>query len=125
MQKAIDETTRRRKIQLKYNKDHNITPETIKKEVRKSLTEQIKARKTAQQAIRSGDNEYEKIELAAQIEKEMFEAADVLDFERAAFLRNQLRELRELPELVLIEGKKRKRDFLETKKYKKYKKRSS
>jgi len=125
MQKAIDETTRRRKIQLKYNKDHNITPETIKKEVRKSLVEQIKARKTAQQAIRSGDNEYEKIELATQIEKEMFEAADALDFERAAFLRNQLRELRELPEFVLIEGKKRKRDFLETKKYKKHKKRSN
>ncbi|MHC4531942.1 MAG: excinuclease ABC subunit UvrB, partial [Planctomycetota bacterium] len=125
MQKAIDETTRRRKIQLKYNKDHNITPETIKKEVRKSLTEQIKARKTAQQAIRSGDNEYEKIELATQIEKEMVEAADVLDFERAAFLRDQLRELRELPEFAIIEGKKRKRDFLATKKYKKHKKRSS
>jgi excinuclease ABC subunit B len=107
MQKAIDETSRRRKIQLKYNKEHNITPETIKKEIRKSLTEQIKARQTARQAVRFGDSEYEKVELASQIEKEMLEAARSLDFERAAFLRDQLRELKELPELVLIESSKK------------------
>jgi excinuclease ABC subunit B len=107
MQKAIDETNRRRKIQLRYNKEHGITPETIKKEIRKSLTEQIKARQTARQAVRFGDSEYEKVELASQIEKEMLEAARSLDFERAAFLRDQLRELKELPELVLIESSKK------------------
>jgi len=107
MQKAIDETNRRRKIQLRYNKEHGITPETIKKEIRKSLTEQIKARQTARKAVRFGDSEYEKVELASQIEKEMLEAARSLDFERAAFLRDQLRELKELPELVLIESSKK------------------
>ncbi len=107
MEKAIDETSRRRKIQLKYNKEHDITPETIKKEIRKSLTEQIKARQTARQAVRFGDSEYEKVELASQIEKEMLEAAQTLDFEKAAFLRDQLRELKELPELVLIESSKK------------------
>jgi len=101
MQKAIDETNRRRKIQLKYNKEHNITPETIKKEIRKSLTEQIKARATARRAVRFSDTEYEKTELTGQIEKEMLEAAETLDFERAAFLRDQLRELKDLPELVI------------------------
>ena len=124
MQKAIDETNRRRKIQLEYNKEHNITPETIKKEIRKSLTEQIKARNTAREAVRFGDSEYEKVELASQIEKEMLEAAQSLDFERAAFLRDQLRELKELPELVLVNSKKKKRDFLVTKKLKKYKKKT-
>ena len=124
MQKAIDETNRRRKIQLEYNKEHNITPETIKKEIRKSLTEQIKARNTAREAVRFGDSEYEKVELASQIEKEMLEAAQSLDFERAAFLRDQLRELKELPELVLVNSKKKKRDFLATKKLKKYKKKT-
>jgi len=125
MQKAIDETNRRRKIQLKYNKEHNITPQTIKKEIRKSLTEQIKARQTARQAVRFATGEYEKVELASQIEKEMLEAARSLDFERAAFLRDQLRELKDLPELVLVNSRKKKRDFLATKKLKKYKKRNN
>jgi excinuclease ABC subunit B len=122
MQKAIDETNRRRKIQLQYNREHNITPETIRKEIRKSLTEQIKARKTAQEAVRFGTDEYDKVELASQIENEMLEAAQSLDFERAASLRDQLRELKELPELVIVDSKRKKRDFLATKKFKKKKK---
>ncbi len=122
MQKAIDETDRRRKIQLKYNKEHNITPETIKKEIRKSLTEQIKARQVARQAVRFDSGEYEKVELASQIEKEMLEAAQALDFERAAFLRDQLRELKELPEFVLIESGKKKSNHLAAKKHKRHKK---
>jgi excinuclease ABC subunit B len=109
MQKAIDETDRRRKIQMKFNKEHNITPETIKKEVRRGLADQVKARKVAREAVRFGRGEYEKVELATQIEKEMLEAASELDFERAAFLRDQLRELKELPELVLIDSVKKKR----------------
>ncbi|MHC4346368.1 MAG: excinuclease ABC subunit UvrB [Planctomycetota bacterium] len=109
MQKAIDETNRRRKIQLKFNEDHNITPETIRKEIRRGLADQVKARRTARQAVQLGHGEYEKVELAAQIEKEMLEAAQALDFERAAFLRDQLRELRELPEFVLIESSKKRK----------------
>jgi excinuclease ABC subunit B len=122
MQRAIDETERRRKIQFQYNKDHNITPETIKKEIRNSLTEQIKARKTAQHAVRFADSEYDKVELASQIETEMLEAARALEFEKAAFLRDQLKELKELPELVLVDSKKKKSDFLATKKLKRFKK---
>jgi len=122
MQKAIDETDRRRKIQLKYNKEHDITPETIRKEVRKGLTEQIKARATARQAVRFEDGEYEKVELTSQIEKEMLEAAESLDFERAAFLRDQLRELKELPQFVLIESSKKKSNYAATKKLKSRKK---
>jgi len=122
MQKAIDETDRRRKIQLKYNKEHKIKPETIRKEIRKSLTEQIKARKTAREAIRFADHEYDKVQLASQIEKEMLEAAEALDFERAAFLRDQLRELKELPEFALIESRKKKSSYLATKKHKRQRK---
>jgi excinuclease ABC subunit B len=101
MQKAIDETNRRRTIQLEYNKKHNITPETIKKEIRNTLAELVKARQTAQKAIKFESTEYEKAELANQIEQEMLEAAENLDFEKAAFLRDQLKELRDLPQLIL------------------------
>jgi excinuclease ABC subunit B len=107
MQKAIDETNRRRTIQMAYNEEHNITPETIRKEIRKSLTEQIKAQRVAREAVRLGDSEYDKVEMAAQIEREMFEAAESLDFERAASLRDQLRELKELPELIVSSRTKR------------------
>ncbi len=101
MKKAIDETDRRRTIQLAYNKEHGITPETIRKEIRKSLTEQIRAQRVAREAVRLGPSEYDEIEMAAHIEREMLEAAEALDFERAAALRNQLRELKELPELIV------------------------
>jgi len=125
MQKAVDETNRRRTIQLEYNKKHNITPETIRKEIRRGLADQVKARKRAQQAVRFNESEFEKIELAGQIEKEMLEAAQALDFERAAFLRDQLQQLRELPEFVLLESRKKKKGFLEMKKQKIKRKRTS
>jgi excinuclease ABC subunit B len=121
MRNAMDETERRRKIQLAYNREHNITPETIRKEIRESLSEQIKARRVAQEAIRLGDAEYDKVELASQIEKEMLEAAEALDFERAAMLRDQLRELKELPELVLADSHRKKSTFLASKKQKRHK----
>ena len=55
MQKAMDETNRRRTIQTgSTTPEHGITPETIRKEIRKGLTSQIKARKTAREAIRAG-----------------------------------------------------------------------
>ncbi len=124
MQSAIDETNRRRRIQLRYNQEHNITPETIKKEIRSGLTQQIKARQTAREAVRFGAGEYEKVELASQIETEMLEAARDLDFERAAFLRDQLRELKELPELVLVDSKRKKRAFLAAKNLKRQNRKS-
>jgi excinuclease ABC subunit B len=116
MQKAIDETARRRKIQLQYNKEHNITPETIRKEIRTGLEMELKAGKTAREALRFEETDFEKVELAGQIEKEMLEAAEALDFEKAAYLRDRLKELKDLPELVLLESKKKKRDFMAAKK---------
>jgi excinuclease ABC subunit B len=121
MQKAIDETDRRRKIQLQYNKEHNITPETIRKEIRSGLALELKAGKIAREALRIEPDEFEKVELVAALEKEMLEAAEALDFERAAVLRDRLKELKELPELVLLESKKKKRDHLAIKKLKRFK----
>ena len=120
MKKAIDETYRRRKIQLEYNREHNITPETIRKEIRSGLTLEFKARQAAREAVRFEPDEFEKVELAGQIEKEMLEAAESLDFERAAFLRDKLKELKELPQMVLLDSKKKKSEFLATKKLKRF-----
>jgi excinuclease ABC subunit B len=121
MKKAIDETYRRRKIQLEYNREHNITPETIRKEIRSGLALEFKARQAAREAVRFEPDEFEKVELAGQIEKEMLEAAEALDFERAAFLRDKLKELKELPQMVLLESKKKKSVHLATKKQKWFK----
>jgi excinuclease ABC subunit B len=99
MRKAIDETARRRRIQAEYNKEHNITPETIRKQIYAGLQEKLKARQAARDAISLGDDEYDIVQVAAQIEKEMLEAAEKLDFERAAYLRDQLKELKEMPKL--------------------------
>jgi excinuclease ABC subunit B len=118
MKKAIDETYRRRKIQLEYNREHNITPETIRKEIRSGLAVEFKARQVARDAVRFEPDEFEKVELAGQIEKEMLEAAESLDFERAAFLRDKLKELKELPQLVILDSKKKKSVHLAEKKQK-------
>ena len=97
MQKAIDETMRRRSIQEAYNKEHHIVPKTIKKEIR----ELISITKTAKVSEEPFDfkhyQEYSKEEkelMLAKLEKEMKDAAKALDFERAATLRDTILELK-------------------------------
>jgi len=94
MQQAITETLRRRKIQLEYNKQHNITPQTIVKAIRNQLAEQLKARKVAMDAIAAGEDEYDRVEQIAELEAKMLEAAEALEFETAARLRDRIKELK-------------------------------
>ncbi len=105
MQKAIDETRRRRTMQLEYNARHSITPQTIRKEIQRGLAEQLRARQAAREAVGLEDREYDRVELIAQLEKEMLEAAEQLEFERAAQLRDQIRQLKEMP--IFEAGKNR------------------
>ncbi|UCD75435.1 MAG: excinuclease ABC subunit UvrB [Phycisphaerales bacterium] len=100
MQQAIDETTRRRDLQLDYNRKHNITPETIRKAIRRGIETELKARKTARTAVgeRAEEEEYDIEELIGLLEKEMFEAAQQLEFEKAAALRDRIAELKAMPE---------------------------
>ena len=95
MHKAITETNRRRAIQMEYNEKHGITPRTIIKEIH----EAIAGKETKEMAARymkkkSKTTKKDKEELIKNLEKEMREAAKVLDFERAAELRDILLELK-------------------------------
>jgi len=107
MRRALDETNRRREIQLKYNAEHGITPETIVKAIRNSLEQEISARKTAREAIHANEMEFDRAELISKLEEEMFEAAQALDFERAARIRDRIRQLEGAPILEKVAGKKR------------------
>jgi excinuclease ABC subunit B len=94
MQTAISETLRRRKIQLQYNKDNNITPTTIKKAIRTALADQLRAREVAREAIHASPVEFDQTEMITQLETEMFEAAEALEYEKAAALRDRVRKLK-------------------------------
>ena len=104
MQRAIDETNRRRQIQLAYNKEHNVTPETIRKAIRTGLESEIQARRVAREAVRASEAQYTQQELLAMLEKEMLEAAEALEFEKAAAIRDRIKQVKEQPELVAIGG---------------------
>lgn len=103
MQETIEETERRRNIQLKFNKDHNITPQTIKKAIREGIELELRARKTAQEAVGMKDeNEYDREQLITMYEAQMLEAAEALEFEKAARLRDYIKELESSPEMSKI-----------------------
>ena len=96
MQRSIDETERRRNIQMEFNKEHNITPETVKKEVRRVLEVSRVAEDKAEYLAKQKVDKMAKHEikdLIQQMEKEMKEAATKLDFEKAAQLRDIIADL--------------------------------
>lgn len=95
MQKAIDETSRRREIQEKYNEDHHIVPQTIKKEIRDVIhgKEVIDEASSLVERGKKADKKAKK-KLLEDLEKEMKQAAKVLDFERAMELRDIIMELK-------------------------------
>ena len=99
MKEAIDETDRRRALQEAYNKEHGITPTTVKKAIRRGIELELQARKTAQAAFDPNEKEYDRAELLAELEKSMLEAAQNLEFEKAASLRDQVKEIKESPNL--------------------------
>ena len=95
MKKAISETGRRRHRQQEFNRRHNITPQTIRKAIRSSLSDQLRAHQVAREAISATEDEYDRTELLAQLEREMLEAAEALEFERAAELRDRITTLKD------------------------------
>jgi len=119
MQTAIEETHRRRKIQEAYNLEHGITPETVRKSVTASIHQAAENRKRARDVVRR-DGKSEKVtpEYLKTLEEEMLAAAEGLEFERAAALRDKILRMRDrigesmeddLPDERMVGGKQRKR----------------
>lgn len=98
MQKAIDETTRRRTIQAAYNEKHGITPITIEKKIRDVIRATVAAEETEEYVSKAAAGKKlkkeDRVKLITLLEKEMKEAAKALDFERAAELRDTVLELK-------------------------------
>jgi excinuclease ABC subunit B len=97
MQRAIEETERRRAMQEEYNLRHGITPETIKKGIRAGIEAEANAHAAANRAVgRSDETQYITEEYLAELEAEMMAAAEALEFERAAAIRDRIERMRAL-----------------------------
>ncbi len=112
MKRAIDETQRRRKIQIEYNRKHGIKPQTVRKTISDILEltsyRSLKQKKLEAEKLITKIPAEELKAAIAQLEEEMYEAAAELEFERAAILRDQIAELKKELE-NLIERKKSKK----------------
>lgn len=101
MKKAIDETERRREIQLEHNKKFGIIPKTIKKPIENNLLSLVASYRNledivAEEMVDLGIDKKDLPKLITKLEKDMHKAAKILDFERAAEIRDQLKKLREM-----------------------------
>lgn len=98
MKAAIDETKRRREIQMKYNQERGIVPQTIKKEIRAAISYGDKVSKKSKKKTEDFDfndlNQKDQQEMISGLEEQMREAAKKLDFEEAARLRDTVLELK-------------------------------
>ena len=97
MQRAIDETRRRRELQIEYNREHGITPETVRSAIGMGIEEEIEARKMVTEAAGLAAEDYVTEEYLEELHQEMLAAAGSLEFERAAELRDRIAKLRGQP----------------------------
>ena len=93
---TLDKCNKRREIQQKYNKKNNINPKAINKSVQESLKEIYgKTNDVLKQITESSGDDFDINEAILNLEKEMLEAAEKLEFERAAFLRDKIKKIKE------------------------------
>jgi len=96
MQRAVEETRRRRKTQEEYNRLHHITPETIRKNIRAGIEAEAAAHASSNAMIgRADESQYITEEFLAELQAEMLSAAEALEFERAAALRDRIQQMRQ------------------------------
>lgn len=105
MKETIDETNRRRKIQDAYNKEHGIVPKSIIKDIRDVLNTTLVAESDVSFKEEDFEDEFTKDEIQAMIDAlkpQMYEAAEALDFEKAAEIRDKIKELKEKKKEALV-----------------------
>jgi excinuclease ABC subunit B len=94
MRRALAVMENRRCLQGTYNKEHNITPRSIQKSIQEGLVYRQEGTSIERRVLHAADEEFDIHEAIQDIEREMLEAAEALEFERAAILRDQLFELK-------------------------------
>ena len=95
MANAMAETARRREIQMRYNEEHGITPETVRKTIRHGIESEAAAHRQANAAVgRDNEEKYITEEYVQELEAEMLAAAEAMEFERAAALRDRVVQLK-------------------------------
>ena len=95
MRRAIDETERRRELQMRYNREHGITPKTVQKNIRAVIEATMVAEETETYTAKPKLSAKEREKQIRILEKEMKAAAKALEFEKAAALRDEIRRLQE------------------------------
>jgi excinuclease ABC subunit B len=94
IRKFLALSTERREKQLEFNRQHQITPRTVSRAVEQSLATRAIASRQAEHVLRDASRDFDLEETLRELEAEMLEAADRLEFEKAALLRDQIRELK-------------------------------
>jgi excinuclease ABC subunit B len=94
MQRAMEETNRRRELQTAYNIEHKITPRSVTSAIKTMIEEEIEAHTLAQEVAGQVGEQAVTAEYLEELQKEMLAAAKNLDFERAASIRDQIAVLK-------------------------------
>jgi excinuclease ABC subunit B len=97
MRRAIDETKRRRELQLAYNAEHGITPETVRTAISLGIEEAIKAHEMTQEAAGLPTEDFDREEVIEDLHRRMLEEAAKQNYEEAARLRDEMLQLQGLP----------------------------
>ncbi len=110
MRRMIDLTGDRRRVQEAYNLAKDITPQKIQKAISESLAQAEKAHEVEEYVVKEAGEDYDVVQVIAEMEREMAEAAEAMEFERAALLRDQMFELKrtENPFKGVVQEKPRK-----------------